>query len=67
VFITHNVHHALPVGDRFVILRGGRVAGEFERAALSETSLNRLMGGGAEFDLLQQELAELDGQLRARA
>jgi simple sugar transport system ATP-binding protein len=67
VFITHNVRHALPIGDRFVILRGGRVAGEFPRAALDETSLNRLMGGGAEFDQLQQELAELDDRLKQTA
>ncbi len=26
MFITHNVHHALPIGDRFVILNRGRVA-----------------------------------------
>ncbi len=67
VFITHNVRHALPIGDRFVILRGGRVAGEFARAALDEIALNRLMGGGAEFDLLQQELAELDDRLKQGA
>jgi simple sugar transport system ATP-binding protein len=64
VFITHNVRHALPIGDRFVILRGGRVAGEFSRADLDETALNRLMGGGAEFDLLQQELLELEARLK---
>ena len=32
VFITHNVHHALPIGDRFVILSRGRVAGTYPRA-----------------------------------
>jgi simple sugar transport system ATP-binding protein len=64
VFITHNVRHALPIGDRFVILRGGRIAGAFSRAELDETTLNRLMGGGAEFDLLQRELADLDAKLR---
>jgi len=64
VFITHNVHHALPIGDRFVILSRGRVAGTFPRAELDETTLNRLMGGGAEFDELQRELQELDAQLK---
>jgi simple sugar transport system ATP-binding protein len=67
IFITHNVRHALPIGDRFVILNRGRVAGEFPRAALDETSLNRLMGGGAEFDLLQEDLARLDARLKAGA
>ena len=59
VFITHNVRHALPIGDRFVILSRGRVAGEYPQSALDEASLNKLMGGGAEFDALQRELAAL--------
>jgi simple sugar transport system ATP-binding protein len=63
VFITHNVRHALPIGDRFVILSRGRVQGEYARAELDETTLNRLMGGGAEFDALQRELAELNARL----
>lgn len=63
VFITHNVRHALPIGDRFLILSRGRMAGEYTRSELDETTLNRLMGGGAEFDALQRELAELNVQL----
>jgi simple sugar transport system ATP-binding protein len=65
VFITHNVRHALPIGDRFLILSRGRMAGEYKRSELDETMLNRLMGGGAEFDALQRELAELNAQLAA--
>jgi simple sugar transport system ATP-binding protein len=67
IFITHNVHHALPVGDRFIILNRGRVAGTYARSALDEATLNRLMGGGAEFEALQRELAELDSQLKRSA
>jgi simple sugar transport system ATP-binding protein len=63
VFITHNVHHALPIGDRFVILNHGRVAGTYPKASIDEASLNKLMGGGAEFEALQRELAELTTQL----
>ncbi len=29
IFITHNPHHAYPVGDHFVILRRGQVFGDF--------------------------------------
>ena len=67
IFITHNVHHALPIGDRFVILNRGRIAGTYPRAAIDEATLNKLMGGGAEFDALQRELAELDAQLKKNA
>ncbi len=59
IFITHNVHHALPIGDRFVILNRGRLAGSYPRAAIDEATLNKLMGGGAEFEALQLELAQL--------
>jgi simple sugar transport system ATP-binding protein len=64
VFITHNVHHALPIGDRFVILSRGRVAGKFARSEMDEARLNKLMGGGAEFEELQRELSALDAELK---
>jgi simple sugar transport system ATP-binding protein len=63
VFITHNVHHALPIGDRFVILSRGREAGTFDRAEMDEAQLNKHMGGGAEFEELQRELSALDAEL----
>jgi simple sugar transport system ATP-binding protein len=53
------------VGDRFVILSRGRLAGTFARQEIDETALNRLMGGGAEFEALQRELAELDARLKS--
>ena len=31
IFITHNPHHAYPVGDRFVILNRGQSLGTFEQ------------------------------------
>ena len=64
VFITHNVHHALPVGNRFVILSRGRVAGTFDRAEMDEAQLNKHMGGGVEFEELQRELSVLDAELK---
>jgi simple sugar transport system ATP-binding protein len=63
IFITHNVHHALSIGDRFVILNRGRIAGIFSRAEVSETSLNKHMGGGEDFEALQRELSELSSRL----
>lgn len=57
VLITHNPHHAYAVGDRFVILRRGRVVGDFDRADLPLEELVRMMAGGAELDRLSHELA----------
>ncbi len=57
ILITHNTQHALPVGNRFVILSRGRVIGTYNRNELTEYQLLRLMGGGAELEELQAELA----------
>ncbi len=59
IFITHNVQHALPVGDRFTILSHGRLAGEFVRGEVGQDELLRLMGGGDELIELSRELDEL--------
>ncbi len=56
VFITHNPHHAYPVGDRFLILNRGRSQGCFEKGAVSREELTRQMAGGAELEALSHEL-----------
>jgi simple sugar transport system ATP-binding protein len=56
VFITHNPHHAYPVGDRFMLLRRGRSMGDFPKAELSLDDLVRMMAGGAELEALSHEL-----------
>ncbi len=57
IFITHNPHHAYPVGDRFVVLKRGRSLGDYAKAELTQDELVRLMAGGAELDELSHELA----------
>jgi simple sugar transport system ATP-binding protein len=56
IFITHNPHHAYPVGDRFVILNRGRVTGSWRKGEISRDELVRQMSGGAELDALEHEL-----------
>ena len=56
VFITHNVRHALAVGDRFTVLNRGKTLGTAERGKISPEELQDMMAGG-------QELAELEGSL----
>jgi simple sugar transport system ATP-binding protein len=58
IFITHNPHHAYPVGDRFVILNRGQSLGAFEKSQIDRQELVRLMAGG-------RELAELEHELEA--
>jgi simple sugar transport system ATP-binding protein len=56
VFITHNPHHAHPVGDRFVILRRGEVRGDFGRRDIRLEELAAMMAGGEELERLAHEL-----------
>jgi simple sugar transport system ATP-binding protein len=56
ILITHNINHAYPVGDRFVILDRGRSKGTFEKAHLRIEELLEHMGGGEELAKLQHEL-----------
>lgn len=45
VLVTHNPQHAAPLGDRFVILRRGRVAAEKLRGDASVERLAEIMAG----------------------
>jgi simple sugar transport system ATP-binding protein len=56
VFITHNPHHAYPVGDRFMLLRRGKSMGDFAKSELALEDLTSMMAGGAELESLAHEL-----------
>lgn len=56
VFITHNVRHAMAVGDRFTVLNRGRTLGTAKRGEITSEELQNLMAGGA-------TLATLEGSL----
>jgi simple sugar transport system ATP-binding protein len=59
IFITHNIHHAAPIGDRFTILNRGRSYGTFEKAEISREEMLSLMAGGEELEALDRELDEI--------
>jgi len=56
IFITHNPHHAHPVGNHFVLLNRGRVIGDHAKEVVSREQLVREMAGGAELEALSHEL-----------
>ena len=56
IFITHNPHHAYPVGDHHVILRRGRVYGDYSKEELGLDRLVQMMAGGEELENLAHEL-----------
>lgn len=57
VLITHNPHHAYLVGDRFVLLKRGAMAGSHLKAEITLDELTRQMAGGSELEELSHELA----------
>jgi len=56
VFITHNVRHALAVGDRFTVLNRGRTLGTSQRGQITPEELQDLMAGGQELVALESSL-----------
>jgi simple sugar transport system ATP-binding protein len=62
IFITHNPHHAYPVGDRFVLLKRGRMMGSYTKAQTSLDQLTSMMAGGAELEQLSHELQGLSAE-----
>jgi simple sugar transport system ATP-binding protein len=58
IFITHNVHHAYPIGDRFTLLNRGRSYGTFKKSEVSREEVVQMMAGGEELEDLGHELAE---------
>jgi simple sugar transport system ATP-binding protein len=57
VFITHNVRHAMAIGDRFTVLNRGKTLGTALRGEVRQEELQDMMAGG-------EELAELEGSLK---
>jgi simple sugar transport system ATP-binding protein len=58
VFITHNIHHAYPIGDRFTLLNRGRSYGTFRKEEVSREEVVNMMAGGEELQELGHELEE---------
>ena len=61
IFITHNPHHAYPVGDRFLLLNRGRSIGYYKKSQITRDELTGLMAGGSELEQLSRELEGAGG------
>jgi simple sugar transport system ATP-binding protein len=61
ILITHNPHHAYPVGDRFLLLNRGRSIGYYAKEQITLDELAGLMAGGGELEELSHELEAMGG------
>jgi simple sugar transport system ATP-binding protein len=66
VFVTHNPRYAHLVGDRFLLLARGQVAGSLTRDDVDADDLTRLMAGGEELNSLTAALTALHPELGQR-
>ncbi len=57
ILITHTPGHAWAIGDRFAILRQGRLIGSYAKADLTREAMIALMSGGDDLDALERALA----------
>ncbi|MCD1265401.1 ABC transporter ATP-binding protein [Shinella sumterensis] len=58
ILITHNAHHAMSIGDHFVVLGHGKVVASFSRGEKSAAEVVGLMAGGVELQALELELEQ---------
>jgi len=58
IFITHNVVHALTVGDHFAVLIRGAKAADFRKGEKSRAEVTDLMAGG-------EAMAELEAEIES--
>ena len=63
LLVTNNPRYAHLVGDRFLLLAGGQVAGNLTREDVDADDLMRLMAGGEEFSALTAALTDLHPEL----
>jgi simple sugar transport system ATP-binding protein len=64
VLVTHNVSHALTVGDNFAVLIHGKKADDFAKGQRTRSEVTDLMAGGEAMADLEQELATLTGSVK---
>jgi simple sugar transport system ATP-binding protein len=66
LLVTNNPRYAHLVGDRFLLLAHGQVAGTLTRDDVDASDLMRLMAGGEEFSALTAALTGLHSELGDR-
>ncbi|WP_251454031.1 ATP-binding cassette domain-containing protein [Microbacterium sp. Marseille-Q6648] len=65
IFVTHNVLHAMTVGDRFAVLIHGRKADDFAKGERTREQITDLMAGGEAMAELEAEIAAYEKEATA--
>jgi len=59
IFISHNIHHAYAVADRFTLLNRGRSKGTFDRSEITRDEVLHVMAGGEDLRRVEMEISRL--------
>jgi simple sugar transport system ATP-binding protein len=59
IFITHNIRHAYPVGDRFTLLNRGASQGTFRKSEISRDEVLSIMSGGEDMAAAEKDIERL--------
>ena len=59
IFISHNIHHAYPVGDVFTLLNRGRNRGTYRKSEISRDEVISIMSGGEDLKAVEAEIERL--------
>jgi len=59
ILISHNIHHAYPVGDVFTLLNRGRNRGTFGKAEITRDDIVAIMSGGEDLRAVEAEIERL--------
>jgi simple sugar transport system ATP-binding protein len=62
IFVTHNVLHAMMVGDHFAVLIRGEKADDFRKGERTREEITDLMAGGEAMAHLEAELAQMHAE-----
>ena len=64
IFISHNIHHAYPVGDVFTLLNRGRRSGTFRKSEITRDEVVAIMSGGEDLKAVEAEIEVLLASIR---
>ena len=56
IFISHNIHHAYAVADRFTLLNRGRSRGTYRKNQISRDEVLHVMAGGEDLQSIEKEI-----------
>ena len=65
IFITHQVTHAMAVGDHFAVLIRGGIAADFKKGEKTREEITDLMAGGEQMAELEKEIESYSSNANA--